>query len=200
MVSSVENLLEQLGGMLALERIADEFCTRVSSQSELRERFHGIPRLNLRENRVAFLIHALVSASPETTDALKRLPLNNEQFDAFINFVAEMLFDMHVSDETIQTALVRLDAARAQSIHPETQAVVRMTLKLPKSQQYVSVNILNEASLNRRHLDVGMVKAGLYTIEWDRRDDIGRDFPAGNYKVEMFVDGLLVKKIAGVLK
>ncbi|MBC8042931.1 MAG: hypothetical protein IAF08_05745 [Rhizobacter sp.] len=189
----MENLLDDIGGAPIVDAILDRFTERLAEDASLAVSFSNRNAAELREQQRKFLNTVLVGLSVSG----ERVKFNSEELDLFTNHITESLFDLQMGDEVIQEVLRRIDEYR-NGISESEQAPVRVTLKLPKPEQWVSITIKNAFAL--RNLNVGMLPAGAHVIEWDKRDNDGNVFPRGLYRLEMFVDSILVKSIEGAIK
>lgn len=135
-----------------------------------------------------------LSPSP---DALSAFKFTAEQLELIEQRFAESCFDLSLPEETLLKVLRRIDQHRQLLTKTVIELPARMTIRLSKAEQWVSILIKNMETMHIRNLSVGVLKAGTHTIEWDKRDNAGKPFPKGAYTVDMFVNGQLVKSIPG---
>ncbi|MCA9728040.1 MAG: SBBP repeat-containing protein [Candidatus Eisenbacteria bacterium] len=65
----------------------------------------------------------------------------------------------------------------------------RIELRLSAARS-VSVRIVNPAGRCLRHIDTGVLTAGVHWIDWDGDDDAGRPAPSGTYWIRVDSDGV----------
>ncbi|MBC8042932.1 MAG: hypothetical protein IAF08_05750 [Rhizobacter sp.] len=179
--------------------VAEMFGSRLQFDEKLRMSFDTFSLADLRKEQEALIV-LMISEKPLPPNVnVDDFGFSVEQLDIIANHLTETMLDLHVSDKTILETISRVETLRENSIRMTDNDPIKMTLKLPKSEQWVFVLIKNTATQSIRSLSMGLLKAGVHVMVWDKLDNSGRRFPRGRYTIDMFVDGRLVKTIEGEL-